>query len=111
MSCSETGVSISARSGHFKTVPLRPSWSACSHGATAAVRSVASRTICSAPDPVFSETTSSGFTWRPANSVAVPDAAGEQLIKLIETLDDHDDVQNVYGNYELSDALMAKLGG
>ena len=24
-------------------------------------------------------------------------------------LDDHDDVQNVYGNYELSDALMAKL--
>jgi YebC/PmpR family DNA-binding regulatory protein len=55
--------------------------------------------------------TSSGFTWRPGNSVAVPDAAGEQLIKLIETLDDHDDVQNVYGNYELSDALMAKLGG
>jgi len=24
-------------------------------------------------------------------------------------LDDHDDVQNVYSNYELSDALMAKL--
>ena len=49
-------MSISARSGHFKTVPLSPSWSAWSHGATAAVRSVASRTICSAPDPVFSET-------------------------------------------------------
>lgn len=31
------------------------------------------------------------------------------MIKLIETLDDHDDVQHVYGNYELSDALMAKL--
>ena len=55
--------------------------------------------------------TSAGFVWRPSNTVAVPDAAGEQLIKLIETLDDHDDVQNVYGNYELSDALMAKLGG
>ena len=37
--------------------------------------------------------------------------AGEKLIKLIEVLDDHDDVQNVYGNYELSDALMAKLAG
>ena len=35
-------------------------------------------------------------------------AAGETLLKLIETLDDHDDVQNVYGNYELSDALLAK---
>jgi YebC/PmpR family DNA-binding regulatory protein len=53
---------------------------------------------------------SAGFVWRPTNSVAVPDAAGETLVKLIETLDDHDDVQNVYGNYELSDALMAKLG-
>ena len=50
------------------------------------------------------------ITWRPKTSVAVPDEAGESLIKLIEVLDDHDDVQNVYGNYELSDALMAKLG-
>ena len=31
-------------------------------------------------------------------------------MKLIEVLDDHDDVQNVYGNYELSDALMAQAG-
>ena len=28
----------------------------------------------------------------------------------IEVLDDHDDVQTIYGNYELSDALMEKLG-
>ena len=52
---------------------------------------------------------SAAITWRPQNTIAVPDAAGESLIKLIEVLDDHDDVQNVYGNYELSDALMAKL--
>ncbi|MBV9420250.1 MAG: YebC/PmpR family DNA-binding transcriptional regulator, partial [Alphaproteobacteria bacterium] len=37
------------------------------------------------------------------------DDAGETLLKLIETLDDHDDVQHVFGNYELSDALLAKL--
>jgi YebC/PmpR family DNA-binding regulatory protein len=52
---------------------------------------------------------SAAITWRPKNSVAVPDDAGEQLIKLIDALDDHDDVQNVYGNYELSDALLSKL--
>ena len=52
---------------------------------------------------------SAAITWRPQNSVAVNDEAGETLVKLIEVLDDHDDVQNVYGNYELSDALMAKL--
>ena len=54
---------------------------------------------------------SAAITWRPKNTVAVPDDAGETLMKLIEVLDDHDDVQNVYGNYELSDALMAKLSG
>ncbi len=54
---------------------------------------------------------SAAILWRPQNMVAVNDEAGESLIKLIEVLDDHDDVQNVYGNYELSDALMAKLAG
>jgi YebC/PmpR family DNA-binding regulatory protein len=54
---------------------------------------------------------SAAITWRPKNTVAVSDEAGENLIKMIEVLDDHDDVQNVYGNYELSDALMAKLSG
>jgi transcriptional/translational regulatory protein YebC/TACO1 len=54
---------------------------------------------------------SAAIIWRPKSTVAVPDEAGETLIKLIEVLDDHDDVQNVYGNYELSDALMAKLSG
>ena len=52
---------------------------------------------------------SAAIVWRPQNTVAVKDEAGETLMKLIEVLDDHDDVQNVYGNYELSDALMAKL--
>ena len=54
---------------------------------------------------------SAAIIWRPQNMVSVNDEAGETLIKLIEVLDDHDDVQNVYGNYELSDALLAKLAG
>jgi len=52
----------------------------------------------------------SGIYFRPQNTVPVPDNVGETLVKLIETLDDLDDVQRVTGNYELSDALMAKLG-
>ena len=55
MSDSWTGVSISSRSGHLSTLPVRPSWSACSHGVTEAVRSVASRTTCSAGLPDLSE--------------------------------------------------------
>jgi transcriptional/translational regulatory protein YebC/TACO1 len=41
--------------------------------------------------------------------VPVSDEAGESLVKLLDVLDDHDDVQNVYGNYELSETLMRKL--
>jgi transcriptional/translational regulatory protein YebC/TACO1 len=29
----------------------------------------------------------------------------------MESLEEHDDVQNVYGNFELSDALMQKMAG
>ena len=41
--------------------------------------------------------------------VAVDDETGEKLMKLMETLEDHDDVQNVYANFELSDELMQRL--
>jgi YebC/PmpR family DNA-binding regulatory protein len=52
---------------------------------------------------------SASFMWRAQNLVTVKDDVAEHLMKLIETLDDHDDVQNVFGNYELSEAALAKL--
>jgi YebC/PmpR family DNA-binding regulatory protein len=52
---------------------------------------------------------SAKIVWRPGNSVPVSDEAGETLSKLLEVLDDHDDVQNVYANYEMSESLMEKL--
>ena len=54
---------------------------------------------------------SARIEWRPKTMTPVADDNGETLIKLIDTLDDFDDVQTVYGNYELSDALMEKMGG
>jgi YebC/PmpR family DNA-binding regulatory protein len=59
----------------------------------------------------FGPPQSARIVWRPLNAVAVSDDAGESLVKLLDVLDDHDDVQRVYGNYELSDALMEKLSG
>ena len=52
---------------------------------------------------------SAKIIWRPGNTVQVGEDSGETLTKLLDTLDDHDDVQNVYANYEMSDALMEKL--
>jgi transcriptional/translational regulatory protein YebC/TACO1 len=41
--------------------------------------------------------------------VAVGDEQGEKLLKLIENLNEHDDVQNVYANFEVSDALVQRM--
>lgn len=49
------------------------------------------------------------IAFRALTPLPVADEAGESLVKLLEVLDDHDDVQNVYGNYELSEALVQKL--
>jgi YebC/PmpR family DNA-binding regulatory protein len=57
----------------------------------------------------FGEPTKSKLVWKPQNNIAVNDEAGEKLMKLMDMLEEHDDVQNVYGNFELSEALVAKL--
>jgi YebC/PmpR family DNA-binding regulatory protein len=49
--------------------------------------------------------------WKPQNTIQVDDEAGEKILKLIGNLEDNDDVQTVYANFEISDALMARLGG
>jgi transcriptional/translational regulatory protein YebC/TACO1 len=57
----------------------------------------------------FGEPKKSSLVWRPQNYIAVDDETGEKILKLIEALEDNDDVQNVYANFEISDALMQKL--
>ncbi|KUJ95567.1 MAG: transcriptional regulatory protein [Desulfonauticus sp. 38_4375] len=50
------------------------------------------------------------ITMLPQNTVNVDVETGEKLLKLYDALDDHDDVQNVYANFELPDELLEKLG-
>ena len=59
----------------------------------------------------FGAPESARIEWRPKTTTAVGDDSGETLVKLLDALDDFDDVQTIYGNYELSPALMEKLGG
>jgi transcriptional/translational regulatory protein YebC/TACO1 len=50
------------------------------------------------------------LAWRPGLTTEVGlDDAGT-LMKLIDTLDEDDDVQAVWGNYEIPDSVMEKLG-
>jgi YebC/PmpR family DNA-binding regulatory protein len=59
----------------------------------------------------FGPARKAALAWRPQNTIAVDDESGEKLIRLVDTLEDNDDVQNVYANFEISDALMAKMEG
>ncbi|HXT05852.1 MAG TPA: YebC/PmpR family DNA-binding transcriptional regulator, partial [Roseiarcus sp.] len=59
----------------------------------------------------FGEPRKAAIVWRPQNTILVDDEAGEKILRLIGALDDNDDVQNVTANFEISDALMARMQG
>jgi YebC/PmpR family DNA-binding regulatory protein len=66
--------------------------------------------VAKALEAKFGEPRKSALVWKPQNTIAVDDEKGEKVLKLMEMLNEHDDVQNVYANFEVSDALMAKMG-
>lgn len=57
----------------------------------------------------FGPATGAKLVWRPQTTVPVEGDAAETLLKLLDALEDHDDVQNVFANFEMSEATMAKL--
>ncbi|MEX0751727.1 MAG: YebC/PmpR family DNA-binding transcriptional regulator [Xanthobacteraceae bacterium] len=67
------------------------------------------REVAKALEAKFGEPRKAALTWKPQNSVPLDDENGEQLLGLIEALEELDDVQNVYANFEVSDALMTKM--
>ena len=65
--------------------------------------------VAKALESKFGEPRKAALVWKPKNTVALDDQRGAQLIELLEALNEHDDVQNVYANFEVSDALMQKM--
>jgi YebC/PmpR family DNA-binding regulatory protein len=50
------------------------------------------------------------ITMLPKNYAMLDEKHAEQMIRLIEALEDHDDVQNVYTNFDAPDEVMASIG-
>jgi YebC/PmpR family DNA-binding regulatory protein len=67
------------------------------------------RDVAKALEAQFGEPRKVALVWKPQNTVPVDDENGEKLLKLIDSLNEHDDVQNVYANFEISDALVARM--
>jgi YebC/PmpR family DNA-binding regulatory protein len=57
----------------------------------------------------FGAASEAKLQWRPQNTIAVEGETAETLLKLIDALEDNDDVQSVYANYEVSEATLQRL--
>ena len=65
--------------------------------------------VSSALAEALGEAESVKAIWKPQNTIPVDEERATSLMRLIENLEDDDDVQNVYSNFEVDDEVMAKL--
>jgi YebC/PmpR family DNA-binding regulatory protein len=66
-------------------------------------------TVRDALEQRFGAAESAKLVWRPKTSSSVDEDTATSLFKMLETLEDSDDVQNVYANFEVTDEVMARL--
>mgnify|MGYP003329263088 FL=1 len=60
-------------------------------------------------EAVFGPPSSAKLAWRPQNLSPIDTEKAVSLMKLLEVLDEHDDVQTIFGNYDIPDDVMAEL--
>jgi transcriptional/translational regulatory protein YebC/TACO1 len=65
--------------------------------------------VAKALEAALGEPESTKLAWRPQTPVEVGEEDAGTLLKLIDALDDDDDVQTVWGNYEVPDEVMERL--
>jgi len=65
--------------------------------------------VAGALEARFGEPESARLAWRPQNTVPVDEDAADTVLRLLDVLDDNDDVQGVAANYEIDDAVLARL--
>jgi transcriptional/translational regulatory protein YebC/TACO1 len=67
--------------------------------------------VAEALEAALGPATSTGVVWKPKTETPISGDDAARLIKLLEALDDDDDVQNVFGNYAMDDAELERLAG
>ena len=66
--------------------------------------------VASALEKALGEAETVKLAWKPNLMVDVAESDADTLFRLIDALDDDDDVQTVWGNYDVSDEIMEKMG-
>ena len=57
----------------------------------------------------FGEPRAAQITWRAKTDVPIDEETGQKLLRMIEALEESDDVQNVYANFEIADEVLERL--
>ena len=65
--------------------------------------------VQSALEKRYGAPASAKMVWKPKNTVTVNEEQGRALLKLIELLEDNDDVQEVFSNFEIPENLITAL--
>jgi transcriptional/translational regulatory protein YebC/TACO1 len=65
--------------------------------------------VARALEPMLGESEGAKLAWKPSTEVEVRGGDAEQLMKLIDALDEDDDVQAVWGNYDVPEEELEKL--
>ena len=65
--------------------------------------------VCAAIDSAGLKTESQSITYLPKDTVDVGADEAKKVLKLMEKLDDHDDVQNVSSNFSIDDSILAQI--
>lgn len=66
-------------------------------------------TVRDALEEKFGAPESAGLEWKPQNTIAVEEQTAQTLLKLIDMLEDSDDVQTVASNFEIDDEILEHL--
>ena len=84
-------------------------WSRARTATSSGARPAISSDVSTALEAALGEAELTRLVWRPQTTTELDLEAAQSLMRLIEALEDDDDVQSVTANFEVSDEVMARL--
>ena len=57
----------------------------------------------------FGPPASAGLEWRPTTTATLDESSAASVLKLVDALEDNDDVQNVYANFDIPEAVLQRM--
>ena len=66
--------------------------------------------VASALEERFGEPNAARIVWKPQSQIPADDETGEKVLRMIDALENNDDVQSVYANFDISEEVLERIG-